>query len=547
MNRHESVRLLGAVAVVVLLLGSVVSNWAAVPARADGFKTFKKLAWGLTLRYPDDWTVKQGDDAVVISFNEGDDNMGAFLMARDASFADAEADPAELFARAASIAGGDVEQLADLSLVPDEERTLAGIPAQGYALSATDVPTGQPVTGLVYQLARGDQGYLLTAAAQGYGWDVNQSLFEIMLDSLTFGRQATPATPAEPTPEPTRTLRGARATATPTVEATPRRVGRALLSAREAFDLARPVAEEWSAEAALSKVFCSRAAVTAGREGKCEAWEMTFLSNTSLLAEARTLTVRDTGVSVTGTEDAVLELELGPSWLDSSEIWPLWLLHVGDDFFGRHPRAPIQLTLQQDFSERPLAWEVKASLDSDPDRASFWTVRVDAETGEVDTSPEQAEPASDTYVTAGEAFQIAEPNALQWSDGAELAEMHGSVTADEPGSDDGSASWWTLYFSAPELVDARNISITGDEVTYDADDDFSVLPPAVSGDWPDTPEVLSAARGQEEYAVFGDLYSRHGWDFRLSGDEAAGYTWDATAAVGGVGLTLRLGPEEFGQ
>jgi hypothetical protein len=362
---------------VLLLLAPFVLPARAGPLDQTGTKTYRNPAWVLTLEYPASWSMEDpaGDVVGFSSDPSGSaDVSGVCLVTRSVEYAAPGYTPDDLFLNVMNKIDGTAN---DFASAPAGVRRVGGIDADVVSFTATN-SSGTKLEGNVYRLVKGRYGYGIIIASSVDNWKQHQSSFDAILDSVQLG--ATPPSKT-PTRTPTRTPR--RPPATPTLEPT-RAAPAGLTSAREAYDLARPDAEEWSPDAVLAELDCTGASLEGAAAGKCHRWDFKFMFSADaeitdlgyevIVAEGE----RD---STQGGEDYLLLSDaLGTDWLDSTEAVQAFLDDGGRKFLDENPEAGI-VDLSLYYSNNGPMWTVRAVAEGGT-RAEF-AREIDAATGEV--------------------------------------------------------------------------------------------------------------------------------------------------------------------
>jgi hypothetical protein len=200
--------------VVVALLIVVLVTVAVLPVGAQGLQSFRKAAWGLTLRYPAGWTVDQDSPDLVNLGYEGADDAGGVVIMFDPIYADPDYNLEDVFWDVLSKLGGDAE---DVDVQPSEPRMIAGAEARSAWFTA--IISGSEVEGDLYILAKGDKGFAVVTASVTWTWEQHVPEFESILDSMRIGGAAAPT--RTPTPAARRGTPRPRPTVTPTEELPP--------------------------------------------------------------------------------------------------------------------------------------------------------------------------------------------------------------------------------------------------------------------------------------------------------------------------------------
>ena len=192
---------------------------AVLPAAAQGLQSFRKAAWGLTLRYPVGWTVDQDSPDLVNLAFQGVDDAGGIVILSDPIYANPDYNLEDVFWDILSKLGGEAE---NVDVQPGDTLTIAGAEARSAIYTA--IISGTDVEGDLFIFAKGKSGFAIATASLSATWDVHAPEFESILNSIRIGGAATPtrtptraarrmmATPTKARPKPT---------ATPTEEVAP--------------------------------------------------------------------------------------------------------------------------------------------------------------------------------------------------------------------------------------------------------------------------------------------------------------------------------------
>ena len=375
--------IVGALSVLLLLAGL---GWpaAAGPMPQTGTKSYRRAAWGLTLRYPADWSVEDlATDVVGLGSPGSGDDIGVLAVGRSTLYADPAYAPSDVF--------NDLMKRTDVTWqafepTDAEPRSIAGVDADVISFTATS-KSGAELQGFVCRLSKGRMGYGIVTAAMASSWDQYQADFDAILDSIQIRETAVGKTPtATPTRKATPTRTPRRPTATPSPS--PTATGAAthdMMTAREAYDVAWPEVELWSPDAVLSEASCDLDANWEGDDrGKCLEWDFYFLQSDGAGMDVPGYEV----VVYAGQIDTLLggedyyfiEDSVGAEWVDTPDIVQAFLDHGGRAFLDQNVAHVSELRLYR--GAGGAVWTVKAERAS-AELPSHLTLEFDAATGSV--------------------------------------------------------------------------------------------------------------------------------------------------------------------
>jgi hypothetical protein len=565
---------------------------AAVPAGAQihsNLEPFSKPDWELTMKIPTGWDLNDESDVIWLTWVNLESviqDWSLLAVAQDPAYADPEMGLDEIFEDVISKTG--LAFNLD-GMEPSGERTIAREDARGMSFSATDPDSGRSFNGLVYQFAKADMGYATISMSLVGAWVIHNAFeFPAVLDSIRIGPEPTvtptatkrPTRTPRPTPTPTEPeetpmVKATKKPATATPEAeleeeettapsatatgkapaktpTPKtgvptkaspKTG-AAISARQAYDLALPVAREWSAEAALASIEGMDVPWRGAGLGKCGQWVLAFLESTDAGAGVKAYRLIVSGGKANPGE--VVEMTAAPAgaiagdWIDSTQAMQAFLDNFGASFMRRHPQARIApISLKQGEDGLGATWTVLASARAGNVRQALCAVDLDAADGAVDVMAETAVPGGAKLLTAREAFQSARAPAEAWQMDARLVSLRSIAMFGEEGQFEGKASTWTAWFVSTAAKKSYEVRLNGEEVTT-TEQDMSEAQEPVTGEWPDSPQVADDLKASGDYADFQALYPEHSLGFWLTGNKGAGYTWEVGAVVTGITLVVKV-------
>ena len=565
---------------VALVWGDGAAVWAAPPAQDGGdMLDFEKPDWGMTMQYPAGWTAEDLGD--VVKFTA--DDYATFAVIQDDAFRDMKRSLTGVIQTALNKMGSNV-----MGLRVKPQQGTAG--RREALISATDPTYYTSWLGYVVQFVAGDAGYVLVCAAPGDTFPDRQTVFTAMGESIKFAGLETP-TPT-PKPAPTRAPRKTPPTLTPTrkrqagvtptrtrtstpspspqrrvtpqTETTPA-VEAGLTSAREAYDLALPVAQEWSTDASLDWAVCEDPAGWQGETaGRCAEWELQFLENPTAADipmpdlgpqtedNAYSIIVRDGEVDPYESETYVTWKKgpmasnsgvAGAGWIDSTEAAKAFLDAGGADFVPGDTRDWAgNVKVWRPSPDGPVMWKVSASDKSIPSETLKLQVSVDGGLGTVETSSPQPQAYRKT-LTLAEALALAQPKAAEWRDNARLTEATAVAGAKEPGGDAGKAGQWTLTFMSEKDSPSdmpwefSRLDVADGKVRAStANDPYHGVP--LPAGWPDSSEEWARLTANSDYPLLMERYPDFTRTFSLEGDSSTAYVWTVGFHAGAVQFTL---------
>jgi hypothetical protein len=558
MDRQPTFRATAIFIALVLLCATVPwSAWASPNNQGGGANAYRKAAWNLTLRYPASWRAGEAGD--IISFSTTASAAGvvvdaaALTIVRNAAYANPDLTLEETLRDVLDRLQSPMD---NISLQEIDSREISQVQAKGASFTGTDRISGLDLQGEIYQLTVGEMGFAILATSVLYTWETHTPEFDATLDSIQFGRAAPTATPTrrrQPTNTPAAAPSPRKATATPTLTPTPEAVN-VLPTAREAYDLALPVAAQWNERAVLGRIECTSAAGWHGDNmGRCNIWAFYFADSQNHWTDAKSMrVVVDRGQvneSESGEVDVMLPVLLGQrDWMDSPDAIQIFLDSGGADFLARHPaegdivtvdmprgRTP-GLVLEQLIADSDPMWTISASSQTDEVKRDVWWVRPDAVTREVDTSLYPTETVPSRYLTARRAFVLARKPASQWQADAQLMELIGDSNPDNRMFNTGQLADWLFRFVSASSDKVCSLHVTNGRADAQCTElDLPKTEP-VTGEWFDSPAALKGFQANLEYASFTERFPTHGYDFWLRGDPEEGYHWWVAALTKGAGL-----------
>jgi len=122
--------------------------------------------------------------------------------------------------------------------------------------------------------------------------------------------------------------------------------------------------------------------------------------------------------------------------------------------------------------------------------------------GEAAVATSAASTTDKRLLTSREAFQIAEPVAVNWSSDAVLVDLSNFRGSSEP---DGRAIRWKLEFNSADRNQEFEVHVSAGKILQTMEERYKKRD-AVTGDWIDSPEAMKIA-----HPYFGDEPVRNYW------------------------------------
>jgi hypothetical protein len=330
---------------------------------------------------------------------------------------------------------------------------------------------------------------------------------------------------------------------------------------RQAYDLAWPKVSAWRSTAVVSSATCFSLPPQPGTQpgvqfftpwqgpalGKCGEWRLVFLDSVTPQpgAKAYTAVVTAGQFNDQSSKETVLSGQpgatMGMEWLDSPAALQAFNRAGGSDFLSRYPDGRITSLLLR-ASANPGGkglWLIAATSRPDYRPGSTLLLNLDAKDGSVDvTGPSTTQPGK-VYLSAREAFAVAQQAAQAWQGDAQLVHLKGQVNPDEDGHDVGKASNWWFEFASPSARRGYTFNVV-DGIARNAGEEPAALGDIVAGDWPDSSAVLQKSRSSADFAAFSAGHPQAGFSFELLGDAQEGYIWIVGAYDNGGAITVNV-------
>jgi hypothetical protein len=328
---------------------------------------------------------------------------------------------------------------------------------------------------------------------------------------------------------------------------------------RQAYDLAWPKVLAWKSTAVLSSATCFSLPPQPGTLpgvqfftpwqgpalGKCGEWRLVFLDSATPEPGAKAFTA----VVIAGQFNEQLSKEtflsgpagvaLGMDWMDSPAALQAFNRAGGSDFLGRYPDGRVVSFMLRAGPGGQGQWQVEATSRPDYRPGSTLLLNLDAKDGSVDTTvPSTAQPGK-TYLSAQEAFAVAQQAARAWQGDAQLVHLKAQVNPDEDGHDVGKASSWWFEFASPSARKGYALNVV-DGIARNANEEPAALGDVVAGGWPDSPAALEKLRGSADFTAFSAAHPQTGFSFELLGDAQEGYVWIVGAYDDGGAVTVNV-------
>jgi hypothetical protein len=336
---------------------------------------------------------------------------------------------------------------------------------------------------------------------------------------------------------------------------------RSFTSLRQAFDLARPKVSAWRPTAALLSATCQslppQPGFTPGVQfftpwqgpavGKCGEWRLIFLDSATPQPGARAFTAVVTmgQFNDRSSKETLLSgptgTPLGVDWLDSPAALQAFNRAGGSDFFSRYPDGRItSLQLRASLDPNgPGGWLVAATSRPDYRPGSMLSLNLGAKDGSVDNTAPPATQPGKVYLSALEAFAVAQQAGMAWQADVQLVHLRAQVNPDEDGHDAGKSSNWWFEFSSPAARKGFTLNVV-DGVARNAAEEPAALGDIVGGQWPDSPAALDKLRGSADFVAFNALHPQSGFSFELLGDAQEGFVWIVGAYDMGGAVTVNI-------